>query len=179
VTFRNLAELCRITHKQGLALLLHPKDARITIFADGRCSHNRDERCVHADVKDEPKCTIWYSQFSYSGDRVYVSGITLHGDDSLWTTFQHLNNPFIPVDGLGTFKISVGNYRIRLMDTRWLQFDERLNKFTEPRPVAQKGRMWANHTLFWQNDTFFSSLEFTYDSRRDASSCILAHLGTR
>jgi hypothetical protein len=166
--FRSPTELRSFTGKQGLALLLHPEDARITVFAS---------RLGVADEYQRHSRTIWYSQFTYAGAQIYESEITLHNDDSLCTTFKSLNNPFVPVGGLGLFKVCVMSDRAHLLNTRWLQFDERLHQFTEPRPLADQGRMWADSTLFWWKDTFFSSLQ-PHDFLPVGVVSALTHLGT-
>jgi hypothetical protein len=165
---RVMTELCSFSSIRGLALLLHPEDARITVFANG-ISVADESRCR--------SCTIWYSQFTYAGDQVYESEITLHDGDSLYDTFQSLNNPFVPANGLGLFSISVANCQTPLVESRWLQFDERLKKFTEPRPFVDKGQMWADCTLFWWKDTFFSSLQ-SHDHLPEGTVSSLTHLGT-
>jgi hypothetical protein len=132
-----------------------------------------------ADESQRHGGTIWYSQFTYAGDQVYESEITLHNDhESCTTFFEDLNNPFVPVDGLGLLRVSVGSEQLPLMNSRWLQFDERLNKFTEPRPAVDKGQMWADHTIVWWKDTFFSSSRRFHDRLPAGSASALTHLGT-
>jgi hypothetical protein len=91
-------------------------------------------------------------------------------------TFQNGKNDFTPVDDKGTFKISFGSFNYAPA-TRWIQFDERVNKFTQP-PAAEDGQMWVSRSTFWWKDTVFSSLKAT-EQLQSSAPAFLAHMGTR
>jgi hypothetical protein len=157
---------------------LHPKDERITIFADERSGHLEHElACYEWSDEEFIKSHVWYCQLTYTGDCVFKAEHCFYGSERAITTFEHLNNPFIPVDDFGNFKICIGDGEDPV-NARWLQYDERLKRFTDPTPIAGSERARAALNLGWWNDTIFSFLEDSGDLEV-LDSNMLAHLGTR
>ncbi|KAF1921143.1 hypothetical protein BDU57DRAFT_38592 [Ampelomyces quisqualis] len=163
-------------HQHRLALLLQPQHERILVFTD-QPSPSLPSGGKHMR-------TIIYSQYTYTGDCIFSSQMALdHVDHLSYSTFQTPNNTFFPVDSQGKFRVMIGSRHLHTAAC-WLQFDERPNMFTEPRPSTHPGQMYTSSHLSWWNDTFFSSEILPHD---DASSSdqsdqarvsVLTQLGT-
>jgi hypothetical protein len=161
--------------------LLQPEDACITVFIDGRCPLGREEECCASENIDHQR-TIWYSQFDYTGNIKWDAEHFVYSSSWRNKTFQYFNNPFTPADNSGKFRICVGDvqdpYLSRNQDSsHWLQYDEQLQKFIEPRPQA-------NPNIFWWKDTFYSSWGIPghadHPNHPPKMGCFtLAYLGTR
>jgi hypothetical protein len=171
------AEHGRRHHKHTIALLLQPKVERIIVFTDKRChgGNNFDEEECQWD---EGPSTLRYAQFDYDGKCIFESQMSVSKVDT-WQDafFQHGHNHFTPVDDRGTFKISIVS-RNPTYALRWIQFDERVNKFTQPVPTTEKGQMWALPELFWWKDTVYSSTKAN-EPPQSIPSFYLTYMGTR
>ncbi|KAH7400741.1 hypothetical protein DE146DRAFT_653787 [Phaeosphaeria sp. MPI-PUGE-AT-0046c] len=154
----------------GLALLLQPKDERITVFVEGTCSDS-DAANTSRSSGQWHQQSLRYSQYTYAGGYAFGTRVTdVHACQIEGTLTISRSKCFMPTDHWGTFKISVG----RLEDTsqtRWVQFNENVGKFTEPRPDTHQGQMWAPSFLFCWNEIFISKSTSPFP--------ILSHLGSR
>lgn len=176
-------------HQHGLALLLQPKDERIVVFTDQRSPAQSEDWPFNNNPPKPKKSlasggrdtrTIIYSQYTYAGDCTFSSEMTMDDiEDLSYNTFQTLNNTLFPVDSQGKFRVMIGS---RYLHTAacWLQFDEQLNMFTEPRPSTHPGQMYISSDLSWWNSTFFSSkiLPVSQQSGEPRVS-VLTQLGTK
>jgi hypothetical protein len=166
-----------------LALLLQPKDERIIVFTDQRLSFSADDWVSSGDQSppnqspsEKDTRTILYNQFTYKGQSIFEAEMAMDDSEDLsYHTFQSVNNAFTPVNDQGVYKVSIGS-RYHAPAAGWLQFDERLNEFTEPRPATHKGQMWAPSHVSWWKDIFFSTK--SSEPSQWPSQSFLTHLGT-
>jgi hypothetical protein len=152
----------RTPQTNALALILHPKDERITVFAEGLYSDSGTQRREQS---------LRYSQYSYAGGHIFgtrvadISSCQVRGSVAIFACKR-----FVPIDHWGTFRIRVAN----MADPgqlRWIQFDENDLKFTEPRPTTYPGQLQAPDALYRWNDVSISKSSSPFP--------ILTHLGSR
>jgi hypothetical protein len=143
--------------------LLQPEAERILVFADQR---------RFLDCRQYKTATIKYCQFTYTGDCIFESEMTLDDLDAGWLHTHQLQ--MTPVDRRGTFRFSmVGDSK-----NICAQFDERQNKLMNLRHTTDECGMWTDVSQFWWKDTFFQALEAP-DMPQSARHTIVAHTGTR
>ncbi|KAF2024763.1 hypothetical protein EK21DRAFT_77971 [Setomelanomma holmii] len=148
-------------------LLVYPTHGRrITVFADQRCSAHNSHG---ADKSINMSTTIRHSQFTYGGDLISGSETVLEGLSA--TRFYSQNNRFTPISRSGKFRIAVLHM--------CLQFDEKLNRFTEPQPFSHPGQLWAMASSFWWEDVFLETFNADLNGpSRSSNPPALVHVGT-
>ncbi|KAH7088466.1 hypothetical protein FB567DRAFT_339254 [Paraphoma chrysanthemicola] len=156
--------LAHPTPGRGLALLLQPNTKHIIVFADERCSRHTSHRAV--DESSQALTTIRYNKFTYAGECVSESRVTLDG--CAVSRLHSQNNRFTPVDRSGRFRLNMFDICV--------QFDENLHKFTEPHPTSHPGLLYAMASDFWWEDVFFES--FIKDTTVQETPAALVHVGT-
>ncbi|CAO2647831.1 Nn.00g087530.m01.CDS01 [Neocucurbitaria sp. VM-36] len=150
-------------HKyHSLALLLQPDTNSILVFT---------MRCQCSKMPDP----IVYGRFSYHGECINSSYAPP------LSKLDHVLSKdlcgFDPVDE----KVFALKVFVKIQGTRqgyiYLQFDERLNRFTEVDDPASKGSLWIDATTLWWKDTYYSLSLITRGSSE--TGMMLAHEGTR
>jgi hypothetical protein len=143
--------------------LLQPEVERIFVFVDQRRFIDR----THGGP-----ATIKYCQFTYTGDCIFESDMTLNDLDAGWLHAHQLQMTL--VDRRGIFRFSmVGD-----SETISAQFDEQQNTLTNLRHTTDESCMWTDVSRFWWKDTFFRAMEapnIPHSSRH----AIITHGGTR
>ncbi|KAL5114429.1 hypothetical protein ACEQ8H_007684 [Pleosporales sp. CAS-2024a] len=166
-------------HTHGMALLLQPTANRLLVFTDRRCSGGNGFDESYCQAADHDRAAFRYAQFDYQGQCIFESQLAKDpSHEEQHAFFQNTDNYFTPVDDQGTFKISIGSYN-HVPSTRWIQFDERANQFTQPIAAKDAAQMSASRSHFWWKDTMYSSAKTTYQVNHMPAPSYLTYMGTR
>ena len=143
--------------------LLQPESERIIVFSDQK---------LFRDTPPREQATLKYCQFTYTGDCIFESELTLEGLNR--GALHNKQLQMIPVDRRGTFRFTMHSSSQHIC----AQFKERENKLTKLRNATGGSTEWTDVSEFWWKDTFFRATEAP-DMPQSARHPIMAHAGTR